>query len=249
MSDIFDQADNAVETKPEFSTWGQVAASFYEAIWAKGQPAPERFDASVHSPADKFIRAEIMIIPLDEMNAKFPAEFKGNVTGWNNRDWAAVILPSIKALNLSVRDIADKWVKVTKKPNGKFYEKKKDGVKTGEKAELTDFLFVKLFASQDECLADFLATKAGEPVTQASADAFPVDVPVQAVTAAPAQPGDAILEKFLKAIIDGAAKNSKDLATVTEAVRVQLAGNPMLGKKFNVDMPEVLTLIMAACNG
>lgn len=248
MSDIYDQADNAVETKSEYSTWGQAFVEMYEAVWPKGSSSPERFDAQIHSPNDLFIRAEIAIVPLDEMNAKFNAEFKGNVTGWNNRDWASVVLPSIKALGVSARDIPGKYVKITKKPNGRFYEKKKDGVKTGERAELTDFLFVKIFESQEACLADYLEYKAGTPVSglsDADFPAMPAAEPTKVVT--PATPNNDILLKFAKALVVAAAKDTKDLTAVTEKVRAQLDANSMMKGKYTVDSPEVLTMIMEAC--
>jgi hypothetical protein len=248
-NDLFDTADNAVETKPEFSTWGECFVEMFEAVWPKGEGL-QRFDPTIHKAADKFVRIEIAVIPLDEMNARFNAEFKGNVTGWNNRDWAAVTLPSIKALGIGARDIVGKWVKVTKKPNGKTYEKKKDGVKTGEKGDLTDFLFMKVFASQDACLADYLATRAGDPQTEESADAFPVSEPApQPIPSAqPTGPNDDILRKFANAIVTSAAKQAnKDMAQTLAIAGPQLAANPMLKGKFGPDSADVLEMITEAC--
>lgn len=246
MSDIFDQSENVTETKPEYATWGEVYAEFYECVYDKAARSFERFDATVHKPTDKFIRAEITIIPLDDMNARFNTEAKFSVTGYANREWAAVTLPSIKALGISLRDLSGKWVKVIRKPNGKFYEKKTAGVGTGEKKELTDFLFSKVFESQDACRNDYL-TRSGEPVTQESAEAFPVSEPV----AQPAQPsmvGDAILLKFASAIVTSAVKNvGKDFGKVSELVKSQVDNNPMFAGKLTSDSAEVLEMIMRAC--
>lgn len=257
--DLFYQADNAVETKPTYETWGQAFVEMFEAVWPKGSSAAERFDETIHNEKDKFIRIEIAIVPLDEMNAKFNTEFKGNVTGWNNKDWAAVVLPSIKALGISARDIHGKFVKIAKKPNGKFYDKKRDGVKTGERGELTDFLFVKVFASQDECLADYVATKAGDPVSTLSDADFPAldghnlvidkigELINETAKATQTAPGNDILLKFARALVTAAAKDNKDLTAVTEKVRLQLDANPMMKGKFTADSPEVLTMIVEAC--
>jgi len=244
--DIYDTADNAVETKPEYAYWGQVAMELFEAVWPKGAQACERFDPTIHNANDRFIRGEIVIICIDEMQARFNAEWKGNVTGWNNRDWAAIILPSIKALGISARELPGKFVKVVKKPNGKFYEKKKDGVKTGEKAELTDFLFVKLFASMDACTADYLETKAGDPVSPTSDAAFPVaDAPLNNVPVQTQAP-DALLLKFAQAIVTSAAKNAPgDVAKITELVRAQVDVNPLLKGKFTTDSIEIQEMILA----
>jgi hypothetical protein len=243
MSDIYEEAENAVETKPEYSTWGECLMDMFEAVWPKGAKAPERFDPSVHQPNDRFIRCEIMIIPLDEMQAKFSVEWKGNVTGWNNRDWTAATLPSIKALNIPLKDINHKYVKITRKPNGKFYEKKVAGVGTGEKKELTDFFFVKVFANEADCLADFLA-RSGEPTTAASDADFPASVPAQT----PQMVTDAVLLKFASAIVASAAKNTnKDVMATTELVNSQIDKNPMFAGKITSGSPEILEMIMAAC--
>jgi len=242
MSDIYDEAANAVETRPEYSTWGECNMDMFEAVWPKGAKAPERFDASVHQPSDRFIRCEIMIIALDEMEARFPTEWKGNATGWNNRDWTAATLPSIKALSVPLKELIHKYVKVTRRPNGKMYEKKVAGVGTGEKKELTDFLFVKIFQNKGDCLADFLA-RGGEPMTQASADAFPA-TPAQT----PAMVADAVLLKFASAIVASAAKNTnKDVLATTELVKTQIDKNPMFAGKITSDSPEILEMILAAC--
>lgn len=246
MSDLLDQVDNAVETKPEYSTWGVCWAEFFEAVWPKGSSAPERFDPSIHNPADKFIRGEIIVTPITEMNARFSAEWKGNVTGWNNRDWAAVILPSIKALGISARQVSGTFVKITKRPNGKFYEKKKDGVKTGEKAELTDFLFVKIFESEAACIQDYLETKAGSP-TDASADIFPDAATAPAQAAASVAAPDALLLKFAAALVKQAATQAPgDLAKITELVSLQISKNPMLAGKYTMESPEIAEMILAA---
>lgn len=246
MSDLLDQVDNAVETKPEYSTWGCAWAEFFEAVWPKGSSACERFDPTIHNPADKFIRGEIVVTPITEMNARFSAEWKGNVTGWNNRDWAAVILPSIKALGISAREIPGRFVKITKRPNGKFYEKKKDGVKTGEKAELTDFLFVKIFESEAACVADYLETKAGTP-GEASVDLFPDAVPAVAQAAANVAAPDSILLKFAQAMVKQAALQFPgDLAKITEHVGLQISKNPMLAGKYTMESPEIVEMLVAA---
>jgi len=248
--DLFDQADNAVETKPTYETWGQAFVEMFEAVWPKGSSAAERFDENIYSEKDKFIRIEIVIVPLDEMNAKFNTEFKGNVTGWNNKDWAAVVLPSIKALGISARDIHSKFVKIAKKPNGKFYDKKKDGVKTGERGELTDFLFVKVFASQDECLDDYVATKAGDPVSTLSDAAFPALDPAPAPVAAPITSGvkTETLMALAKSIITRAVEiKGKDLAAVTDHVATQISTNNFFKGRFTHESPEIEAMIIEAC--
>lgn len=245
MSSIFEEAENAVETKPEYSTWGECILDMYEAVWNKDARQWERFDASIHQPSERVVRAEIAIIPLDEMNARFNTEAKFSVTGYSNREWAAVTLPSIKATNTNLRDLNGKFVKITRKPNGKFYDKKVNGQPTGEKKELTDFLFMKVFASGDECRLDYLS-RGGEP-TAASEDVFPSAQPTP-VPAVPNVTPDAILLKFAQAIIAGAVKNAgKDIGTVTTMAEKQINTNPMFAGRYSVNSPEILEMIITAC--
>jgi hypothetical protein len=242
--DIFDEAENAVESKPSFATWGQVAFDAYECVWPKGS-MPIRFDAQIHKRSDRRLRIEIVVIALDEMNARFPtAEFK---TLADSHDWAAVTLPSLKALNQPLASLNNAWAKVEKKGNGKKYAKKDKttGQPTGEFGENQDFLFLKIFQSQDECLNDYLGDQAGEPVTQASAEAFPVDdAPKAAVVNAPSSE---IITKFAHAIVDGAIKeHGKDITAVMEKVRIQVERNAMFGIAHLEDSAEIMTMIIEA---
>lgn len=238
---LFDEVENAVETKPSWDTWGQVNLTAFECVWPKGS-MPIAFDANIHRRQDRKLRIEIVVIPLDEMQARFNTEFK---TVADSHDWAAVTLPSIKALGVKVADLDNAWVKITRKPNGKFYAKKDKttGVPTGEKAEMTDFLFLKVFQSQDECLSDYLSGSA-EPATVESADAFPVtDVPLTA----PAAPPASMVMQFAQALVNGAVqKLGKDPAAVTENVRVQIEAAPFFGGKKLAELPEVMAMIMTA---
>jgi hypothetical protein len=246
--DLFDQVENAVETKPEYATWGQCFMEVFEAVWPKGGSVV-RFDGNIHKPSDKFTRIEITIVPLDEMNARYPTELKTNASGWNNRDWTTATLPSIKALNVSVRSLPGSFVKVVKKPNGKFYDKKKDGEKTGEKGELTDFLFVKVFESQDACLADYLEEKAGSPGSPLSDADFPAvpDAQPDPVVTPTTIPNETLLKFIRSFAVNAAREKGKDLVAVSEKVQAQIDANPAMKGKFTADMPEVMAFIAEAC--
>jgi hypothetical protein len=139
---LFDEAENAVESKPSFYTWGQVTATIYECVWPKGS-MPIAYDAQIHKRADRRLRIEIVVVSLDEMNARFNAEMK---TLADSHDWAAVTLPSLKVLNFPLANLDGSWVKIEKKPNGKKYPKKDKttGQPTGEFGENQDFLFLKV---------------------------------------------------------------------------------------------------------
>ena len=244
MNDILEEAENAVETKPTWNTWGQVNLTAFECVWPKGS-MPIAFDANVHRKQDRKLRIEIVVIPLDEMQARFNTEFK---TVADSHDWAAVTLPSIKALGVKIASLDNAWVKITRKPNGKFYAKKDKttGLATGEKAEMTDFLFLKVFKGQDECLSDYLGESAGDPVDASSADAFPVADAAPAVSS-PVAPPASLVTQFAQALVNGAvAKLGKDPAAVTENVRIQIEAAPFFGGKKLAELPEVMAMIMTA---
>jgi len=247
MSDLLNEAENAVETKPSFMTWGQVNFTAYECVWPKGS-MPVAFNPDVHKRSERKLRIEIVVIPLDEMQARFNAEAKFVA---DTHDWAAVTLPSLKALSQPLASLNDAWVKIEKRPNGKKYAKKdkNTGLPTGEMGENQDFLFLKVFQSQDACLADYLSENAGEPTTEASADAFPVSEPaVTPVTqAAPVYP-PALVMQFAQAIVTGAVQKLGNMgkAAVTENVRVQIEAAPFFSGKKLTELPEIQAMIDAA---
>lgn len=241
MSDIFDEAMNSQLEPKVYATWGQCVASFFEAVWPKGQKYPERFDATIHKADDKFGRAEFSIIALPEMEARYPTEWKGNVSGYKKEDWILTVRPSIVACGVELRNMNDAWCKVERRPNGKFYMKKDaNGVQTGEKGELSDFTFVKFFASEEECRADYLAYKS--QFTRSSAGE------VAPAPAAPAGVNNDLILKFTDAIVKKAAKDSgKDFALTVELVGQAIAKNAMLNGKIAPDSEAVLDMIAQAC--
>jgi hypothetical protein len=240
--------EDAKERTPEYRTWGQVASlNVWEAVWSVG--AWLLFDSNIHQLKDKRVRIELLIIPIDEMNARYNVDQKFTQ---DNRDWAGVTLPSIKALTvplgIKVVDVLNRFVLVKKVPNGKTYDKKGlDGQPTGEKGKLTDLIFEKIFVSQDECIADYIGDASGEPTTQASADAFPVDTPTtQVKTSAQNGPSIDVLINFARNFVKAAVKaHPGDLAAITAEVKHQMEvkNSAFFAGKLAADSPEVVAMI------
>ena len=244
--DLLNESENAVERVPEYATWGQCILNVWECVWPKGS-MPIPFDASIHRQADRRVRIEMLIIPIDEMSAKFNTEAKFTS---ESRDWAGVTLKSVKDLGVTVASLKDAYVKVVRKPNGKKYAKKDPTTKlpTGEMGDLTDFLFLKVFQSQDTCVADYLAEQAGEPATAASADAFPVD-PAPTPTSVPVQSGPPLemLVNFARNFVKAAVKaHPGDLAAIMSEVKQQMEvkNSAFFAGKLSADSAEVQAMIM-----
>jgi hypothetical protein len=241
---LLNEAENAVERVPEYATWGQVALNVWEAVWANGAWQP--FDASIHRVQDRRVRIELTVIAIDEMQARYNAELK---TTQDGHDWAGVTLPSIKALGVPVASLKNAFVKIVKKPNGKTYKKKVNGVETGELGKLTDFLFEKVFTGMDACVADYLSEKAGEPATAASAADFPVDAPQAVPSPAPVASGPSMdmLINFARNFVKAAVKaHPGDLAAITADVTQQLEvkNSSFFAGKLSASSPEITAMIM-----
>lgn len=234
--DLLDELDNPTPEVKEYHFWGQPALEVFEGCWMKGAKEPIRYDPQLHSWKKTYV--QIVIFPLPETNSQFNTTI---TLATSSDDYIKATMPSIKALGISPRDLGKYFVHGVRKPSGRTY-KKGDEVK-----EIQDNLFLELFSSQDEATAAYLAFKAGTPSSPLSDADFPALDPAPAPVAAPTAPGNDILLKFAKALVTAAAKDNKDLTAVTEKVRLQLDANPMMKGKFTADSPEVLTMIIEAC--
>jgi hypothetical protein len=232
--DLLDELDNPTPNVKEYHFWGQPALEVFEGCWMKGAKEPIRYDPQLHSWKKNFV--QIVIFPLPETNSQYNTTI---TLAMGDPEYIEVTMPSIKALGISPRDLPKYFVHGVQRPTGKF--RKKDG------KEIRDNLFLELFNSQDECAAAYLAFKAGTPSSPLSDADFPALDPAPAPVAAPTAPGNDILLKFARALVTAAAKDTKDLTAVTEKVRLQLDANPMMRGKFTADSPEVLTMIIEAC--
>jgi len=249
-NDPWERAENPQTRSSEF--WGQVEISLYNAVLVKGVgKAP--FDPQQHKPEQMVTGIDIHIAPLAEQNVSFQVS-RSMIA--ESKEWASLVLPSIKALGLSVRELNGKWARVGQKGTGSNYTNQ-----SGETRERTTFEFIKVFATEDECRADFLAnghpmpdleqtgangstnTNANGTYGGASGGTSGGHAPAQAQAAPPNNTERETALKFLRVIVENAARGQSDLTVVRNTVAAQIATMPLVSKYFTVDSPETMNLI------
>lgn len=221
----------ATADDPQFNTsydyFGQVKVDSYFCILVKGT-GKVPFDAQAHAIDQRRTAIDIQIFPLAEMNISF--DVSRNMIA-ESREWAGIVLPSIKALNLSLRDLNNKWVHVVTEKTGQTYTGK-----DGNTKDKTTFKFLAVFPDEASCRAAYQAAANGTP---APAPATPVNgngngASKERETAA----------KFLPVIVTNACAGQTDLTVIRNSVAAAIANMPMVSKHFTVDSTEVMTLIM-----
>jgi hypothetical protein len=215
--DPWESAENPVFRASEY--WGQINIEMWYCVLEKGV-GKILFDAQVHDVNNRRTAIEMILLPLAEQNISFEVS---RSTIAESADWAKIVLPSIKDLGLSPRDLNNKWVKLRYKGTGRTYKK------DGQEKENTTFEFLKVFSSEAECRADFTG---GEVTPTVSTD--PNDKEKTTALA------------FLKVIVDGAAKGQSDLETIRSTVSKNIQAYPVVAKFFTVDSPETAEFIMQA---
>ena len=211
--------------------FGSIKIDSYFAVLVKGA-GKVPFDPAQHS-ADKRVTAiEMQMFPLAEMNIAW--DVKRNCIA-ESREWAGTVLPSIKALGLTPREINNRWVHIVRKETGRTYTGS-DGSSRPE----TTFEFVEAFANEAECRAAYQAYSAG-------AGSAPVAQPATATASAPANGKEKETAfKFLKVIVENAARGQSDLGVISATVGANIANMPMVAKYFTASSPETMNLIAEA---
>lgn len=221
INDPWDSAENPVFRASEY--WGQINVDMFYCVLEKGR-GKVAFNPELHRAEDRRTAIDMVLFPLPEQNISF--EVSRNMIA-ESAEWAKIVLPSIKAFGITLRELNQKWVKLHFKPTGRKYTNA-----NGEERENTTFEFLTLFPDEIACRADF------------GGGAGRTDSATTATESAPIDKEKATAYAFLKVIVEKAAKGKTDL----EAVRVDVAKNitayPMVAKVFTVDSPETVQLIM-----
>lgn len=222
-NDPFETAGNVQEPSKHF--FGQNFFDMYFCILEKGgaNKGKPPFDPNVHSPDKKRTAITINIVPLPDSKIKFGidreliAEFG---------DWPKIILPSIKALGLTPRDLVGKYVKVELVNVGNYVNSK------GETKQLTTPKYLEVYTDEATCQAASDALYGNNHTEQPDEEAFPAKAP----NGNDAE--KAIALKFLPALITQAGKEPSKVAEL-------LKSNNLVGKYFDLNSPEVISLITA----
>jgi hypothetical protein len=232
--DPWDSVDNPQFRVPEY--WGNVKIDTFFAALVKGV-GKVPFNPSNHSADQRVTAIEINIAPIAEQNVQFPVS-RSLIA--ESKTWAGMVLPSIKALGLSVRELNGKWVHVTAKPTGRTYTNS-----NGEIKEETTFEFTAVFPDEKACKDDYAARGHSTPSALTPTSAAPA--PAATTTTSTTGNGSKEQEtasKFLKVIVENACKGQQNLEVIRNTVAANLATMPLVNKFFSVDSPETMQMIM-----
>lgn len=233
VNDPFLQAEDPAEIQYSNEYWGEVAVDAYFCVLEKGV-GKVPFSEATHSIDRRLTAVKISISPVPSANLQFSidrdyiAEF---------RDWNAITLPSLKKIDVSLRDLDGQFVHVKLTETGETYINK-----AGETKSKTVFEFLELYPSMDACEAAY-TDKFGSRSTANK------DIPF--LDSEKGKNGGGIKEqeaaqKFLKVAVQNACRGKKDLNEAREAVAAQIAKMPMISKYFTVDSAETMNYMAEA---
>ena len=228
--DPYAAAMAAKEAPPLF--WGSLMTDAQFVVLEKGIGRLP-FDPNSHPASRKVTAIDFSLLPISEMNMNLPID-RNCVAEFG--EWLKIILPSLKELGVELRDLNDKFVKVKLVPTGRKYTNS-----SGETKDATNMKFLKVFADENECIADYLSGEP-EPVDPQ------VEPAVQRKVAGVQAPTDTEKETaftFLKVLVDNAVNGQTDLKVIQSTLKASLDSTPFVAKHFTVDSPETMTLIMA----
>jgi hypothetical protein len=201
----------------EYHYWGKCTVDAYFCVLTKGI-GKEPFDAQKHPVDQRRTAITIGIDPIAEMNSKYDVS-RDYIA--ESKEWAGTVLPSIKAIGTSLRELNGKFVHAKLKPTSKYEDKK-----TGEMKDHTTIEFLAIFADEKACVVDYSLSQGTAPVAapaQVTPDGTPVNV-MEKETAL----------KFLKVLVK---KAEGDPAKLTPL----MAQYPPVAKFFTIDSPEVMS--------
>lgn len=230
--DPWDSAEQAKE--PQFSNiiWGQCEASSWFCVLEKGV-GKVAFDPQMHNLDLRRTAIDIIVRPLPEMNLAF--DLTRNMIA-ESREWAAIVLPSIRDLGISPKQLHGSWVKVQTVPvtdkagNPVTYTDSNGVVK-----ERKTIKFLAVFQNEEACRADYLTNsgKAPQQDTQYAGGNSNGNGNKERETAL----------AFLKVYVQNACRGQSDLNVIRETLALNIAQQPLISKYFTVDSPETVQLM------
>jgi len=233
VNDPFMQADDPAELTYTNEYWGEVCVDAFFCVLEKGT-GKVPFSEKEHSIDKRLTAVKIGIIPVPAAGLQFSidrdyiAEF---------RDWNAITLPSLKTLDVSLRDLDGKFVHVKLTETGETYTNK-----MGETKEKTVFEFIELYESLETCEAAYIAEK-GDNSGRTPASAVPPITNSNNPVSLGGAKEKVAAEKFLEVAVKSAVSGKADIEEAREAVAAQISKMPMISKHFTVDSPETMTFM------
>lgn len=216
--DPYESAMNAKEKQSDGVWFGQLFVDVWAVYLKKGEKKIN-FDPSRHDDRYRYTQLKLELIPLPDYGVTFTilremiAEFG---------EWPRTTLPSVKALNVDLRNLNKAWVRIKLQPTGEKYTSNR-----GDERERTALVLEAVFKDQASC-AEAWRIYSGEAFNSAEEIAAPPDNGKEKQTAA----------LFLKPLWTQAGGDLTKMATL-------LAGNPLTSKFFTISSPEVVNLVGA----
>ncbi len=232
--DPWDTAEQARE--PQFSNiiWGQCEAKSWWCVLEKGVGKVE-FDPQMHNPDLRRTAIDIIVHPLTEMNLSF--DIVRNMIA-ESREWAGIVLPSIRDLGISPKQLNGSWVKVQTVPltdrSGQVVTYTDSNGVVKEKNTLK---FLQIFKDEAECRADYLANSGKTPKQDTQYDGGRNGNKERDTALA-----------FLKVYVKNACRDMPDLNAVFKTIEKEIAQQPLISKYFTADSPEVMQMIAEEMN-
>ncbi len=233
MSDVWDSAASATVAPRAY--FGQVFTDAFFCVLEKGV-GKVVFDKSQHDEDRKLtcinIDGQVTRANGDTyaIHREVIAEF---------RDWAGIVLPSLKVAGVHPRDLNEKWAKWEMVETGRTWTDRS----TGETKKGTTFKFLEFFDSQEACRAAEQAHYGRGPAEEEGLDeSHPMPEENSGDDGARGGGRDAqreVAAKFLPALWKTAGG---DVTKFSELI----AGNPLTSKYFDLNSAEVAAIVAEA---
>lgn len=222
--DPLDALDNPELRSPEY--FGQISMHTWFCVLEKGIGKVD-FDPAKHGIDARRTAVKIGLLPLPEHNTNQDI-FRDQIA--ESKEWASLVLPSIRELGITARELDGKWVKLTFQPTGRTYTKTDPMSGETVTRDATTFKFLALYADEAACRAAYQAERNGNGGNGGATPA----------TSAPARSTNQEKETALKFVKPLIARSGGDETKLGQLI----AGMPLLSKHFSVQSPEVQELLM-----
>lgn len=231
QADPWNSAANAKALpRGPWHVFGQVLTDAFFCVLRKGI-GKVPFDPSQHPVEDRRTAVTVEMVPLTRDGVGEPVT-RDLIA--ESREWAGIILPSIKALEIVPGSLNNQWAHAVMEKTGATYVSKS----SGETIEKTTFKFLELFPDEAATRAaadaffENLRTQAGDEDEQSE---LPLDPPSKASTPPVNDQEKLVAAKFLPALYAQAHGDPTKLAEL-------LANNPLTSRYFDINSPEVTAL-------
>lgn len=226
-----DPMDTAMDAKPQARHYfGHLTVDCWYCVLEKGT-GKVPFDPQQHSEDRKCTAIDLVLSPISRGDrAAYTVE--RNLIAESN-EWAKTVLPSLKALNLGLRDIANKHVHVELVQLGTYTDK------TGETKNKTAFKFLAVFPDERACQGAAAQFYASRSQTAEGAEAA-TETTAQQPAQQPVQPQNDAQRALAAKFLPGLWKAANGKVDVFEGM---IKRNPMVARYFSLESPEVLQVM------